>query len=49
MCPGATYGVMVSNIKEMKARGTPVIVIGTAGDDELADIADVYIGIPKGG
>jgi len=47
--PGATYGVMVSNIKEMKARGTPVVVIGTVGDDELADIADVYIGLPKGG
>ena len=47
--PGSTYGVMVSNIKEMKARGTPVVVIGIAGDDELADIADVYIGLPKGG
>ncbi len=47
--PGSTYGVMVSNIKEMKARGTPVVVIGAGGDDELAAIADVYIGLPKGG
>jgi glucosamine--fructose-6-phosphate aminotransferase (isomerizing) len=47
--PGTTYGVMISNIKEMKARGTPVVVIGVVGDDELADIADVYIGLPKGG
>ncbi len=47
--PGATYGVMVSNIKEMKARGTPVVVIGGSGNDELADIADVYIGLPTSG
>jgi glutamine---fructose-6-phosphate transaminase (isomerizing) len=46
---GSTYGVMVSNIKEMKARGTPVVAIGAAGNDELADIADVYVGLPKGG
>jgi glutamine---fructose-6-phosphate transaminase (isomerizing) len=46
--PGSTYGVMTSNIKEMKARGTPVVVIGASGDDSLADIADVYIGLPKG-
>jgi glutamine---fructose-6-phosphate transaminase (isomerizing) len=47
--PGSTFGVMVSNIKEMKARGTPVVVIGAVGNDELADIADVYVGLPKGG
>jgi len=47
--PGATYGVMISNIKEMKARRTPVIVIGSEGDRELSDIADVYIGLPRGG
>ena len=47
--PGSTYGVMVSNIKEMKARGTPVVIIGLVGDDELADISDIYVGLPKGG
>ena len=29
--PGETYGVMSSNIKEMKARGTPIIALGEAG------------------
>jgi len=47
--PGTTYGVMISNIKEMKARETPVIIIGTGEDRELIDIADAYIGIPKAG
>lgn len=47
--PGTTYGVMVSNIKEMKARGTPVAIIGYEGDEDLADIGDVYIGLPGGG
>ncbi len=45
---GETYGVMVSNIKEMKARGAPVIAIGSGTDTELADIADIFIGIPEG-
>ena len=38
---------MLSNIKEMKARGAPVIAIGCEGDLELADIADYLIPIPK--
>jgi glucosamine--fructose-6-phosphate aminotransferase (isomerizing) len=46
--PGETYGVMVSNIKEMKARGAPLIVIGSAADTELSDIADIFIGVPNG-
>jgi glucosamine--fructose-6-phosphate aminotransferase (isomerizing) len=45
--PGETYSVMISNIKEMKARGAPVIAIGTAGDRELPDIVDIFIAIPK--
>jgi glucosamine--fructose-6-phosphate aminotransferase (isomerizing) len=44
--PGETYAVMVSNIKEMKARGAPVIAIGSEGDYELPDIADIFIPIP---
>jgi glucosamine--fructose-6-phosphate aminotransferase (isomerizing) len=38
---------MISNIKEMKARGAPVIAIGTAGDRELPDIVDIFIAVPK--
>lgn len=45
--PGDTYRVMISNIKEMKARGAPVIAIGTAGDRELPDIVDIFITVPK--
>jgi glucosamine--fructose-6-phosphate aminotransferase (isomerizing) len=45
--PGETYGVMSSNIKEMKARGAPIIALGEAGDLELAEVADVFIPLPK--
>jgi glucosamine--fructose-6-phosphate aminotransferase (isomerizing) len=45
--PGETYGVMISNIKEMKARGAPVIAIGCEGDREIPDIVDVFIGLPS--
>jgi glucosamine--fructose-6-phosphate aminotransferase (isomerizing) len=31
----------------MKARGAPVIAIGTAGDRELPDIVDIFITVPK--
>ena len=44
--PGETYGVMISNIKEMKARGAPVIAIGCDGDREVPDIVDIFIGLP---
>ncbi len=45
--PGPTYGVMASNIKEMKARKAPVIALGVAGDTELAEITDIFIPIPS--
>jgi glucosamine--fructose-6-phosphate aminotransferase (isomerizing) len=45
--PGDTYAVMISNIKEMKARGAPVIAVGSEGDSELPDIADIFIPIPS--
>ena len=45
--PGPTYGVMASNIKEMKARRAPIIAIGVFGDTELAEIVDIFIPIPK--
>ena len=31
----------------MKARGAPVIAIGSEGDGELPDIVDIFIPIPK--
>lgn len=44
--PSPTYGVMLSNIKEMKARGAPVIGIGVEGDTEAQSIVDVFIPVP---
>ena len=45
--PGETYGVMVSNIKEIKARGAPVVALGCEGDQGLSDIVDRFIPLPK--
>jgi glucosamine--fructose-6-phosphate aminotransferase (isomerizing) len=45
--PDDTYGTMISNIKEMKARGAPVIALGIEGDGELADIVDIFIPLQK--
>ncbi len=45
--PGETYGVMISNIKEMKARGAPVIAIGAENDRNLPDIVDIFIAVPE--
>ncbi|HZD42721.1 MAG TPA: SIS domain-containing protein, partial [Methanomicrobiales archaeon] len=45
--PDNTYGVMLSNIKEMKARGAPVIALGEVGDTALAEVVDVFIPLPK--
>ena len=47
--PGVTYDVMISNIKEMKARGAPVIAVGCEGDAELSDIVDQFIPLPRAG
>ncbi|PKG33630.1 SIS domain-containing protein, partial [Methanoregula sp.] len=44
--PGETYDVMISNIKEMKARGSPVIAIGRDGDTDLPEICDLFIPLP---
>ena len=47
--PGPSYRVMVSNIKEIKARGAPVIGFGLPGDRELADVVDVFLPVPGEG
>lgn len=44
--PGDTYGVMVSNIREIKARGAPLIILGEELDRDLQEIADVFIPLP---
>jgi glucosamine--fructose-6-phosphate aminotransferase (isomerizing) len=45
--PGETYTVMISNIKEIKARGAPVIALGIEGDSDLAEVVDIFIALPK--
>jgi glucosamine--fructose-6-phosphate aminotransferase (isomerizing) len=45
--PGSTHAVMLSNIKEAKARKAPLIALGEGDDLELIDIADVFIPLPK--
>lgn len=44
--PDRTYPVMLSNIKEIKARGAPVIGIGLTGDDELPELVDLFLPVP---
>jgi glutamine---fructose-6-phosphate transaminase (isomerizing) len=38
---------VISNIKEVKARGGQAIAVGVEGDLELAGIVDDFIGVPK--
>lgn len=37
----------ISNMREIKARGGPVIAVGVEGDEEVARIADDFIPVPK--
>ena len=37
---------MLSAIQQVRARGAPVAAIGDAGDEELAELADHFIGAP---
>ena len=40
--------MMLGNLKEMKTRGTPLIIIGEEDDQEIKEIADVLISCSKG-
>ncbi len=42
----SSYRKMLSNIQEIKARGGPVIAVGTRGDEELKEICDEVIEVP---
>lgn len=37
----------LSNMKEIKARGGPVIAFGVEGDEEVRELADDFIGVPR--
>jgi len=41
-----TYEKMLSNIREVDARGAPVLAIGTEGDTELGKVVDNVIYVP---
>ncbi len=44
---GSQRDKAISNLREVQARGAHVILIHTAGDDELADMADIAIPVPE--
>jgi glucosamine 6-phosphate synthetase-like amidotransferase/phosphosugar isomerase protein len=46
---GITHGVMLSNIKGIKARNAPVVALGESQDIELRDIVDIFIPITSRG
>ena len=43
----SVYEKIVSNIQEIKARKGPIIAIATEGNNEIADLADEVMYIPK--
>ena len=48
ICPtDSVYEKMVSNIEEIKARKGPVLAIATQGNEEIKDLVDDVIYIPK--
>lgn len=44
--PDEVYGSMISSIKEIKARGSPLIGLTNENDDSLSALADIVIKIP---
>ena len=42
-----TYDVMLTSIKEVKARSSPVLALVEEGDEVVAEVADSVIAVPK--
>ena len=42
-----TYDTMLTNIKEVKARKSPVIVVAEEGDESIRELADCVITMPQ--
>jgi len=42
-----TYGVMLTNIKEIKARGSPLIAVVEEGEEDMQELADFVITRPE--
>jgi glucosamine--fructose-6-phosphate aminotransferase (isomerizing) len=47
VAPDNTYDAMLTNIKEVKARGSPVIALVEEGDEVVEEVADSVITVPK--
>jgi len=47
LSPDNTYQTMLSNIKEIKARRSPVFAIAQEGDEAVAKLADFVITVPE--
>ncbi|NWG11335.1 glutamine--fructose-6-phosphate transaminase (isomerizing) [Candidatus Bathyarchaeota archaeon] len=49
ICPkDETHKTLIGNIMEMKARGASIIAVVEEGDEEIKNLADDYIEVPKG-
>ncbi|MFZ4099450.1 MAG: glutamine--fructose-6-phosphate transaminase (isomerizing) [Chlamydiia bacterium] len=46
-CHGATYGKLLSNLSEIKARGGPIVAIAFEGDPHLEELVDQVIYLPR--
>jgi glucosamine--fructose-6-phosphate aminotransferase (isomerizing) len=46
MPPGFIYDKVMANVEEVKARGGPVIVVASEGDERVAEVADDVIYTP---
>jgi len=42
-----TYEAMLTNIKEIKARGSPVIALAEEGDGDIEQLADLVLTVPQ--
>ncbi len=42
-----TYEAMLTNIKEVKARQSPVLALAGEGDDIISELADSVITVPQ--
>ncbi len=42
-----TYEAMLTNIREIKARGSPVIALAEEGDEAIGELADFIITVPR--
>jgi len=45
--PDQTYRPMLTNIKEIKSRQSPIIAVAEAGDENVANLADWVISVPS--